>query len=284
MELAVGECVDIVASGSISYWDEYDWMETRDDAICPGKYDKAGVNEKIIPRMLWRGGDRITAVSSYLWNKIFKRNILLECHEKLKDYSFDYGEDSAIVYPYMLKINSAYFTHDCYYYYRRRKRGTIALYIQNDNFFKDLYDLYNYLNIIFKEDKRYRILKKQLEYYYMTLVGMRKQNYDDRSRNEIIYLFPFNKVEKDSRIIVYGAGKVGVEYLDQVTRLQYCQVALWVDRNYLNYGDKRIHSIESIRNTEYDYLIIAVASKESVALIMRQMLNMGVPKEKIVVP
>lgn len=284
MELAVRENVDIVVSGSISYWDEYDWMEAKDDAICPGKYDRAMLDEKIIPRMLWRGGDRITALSSYLWNKIFKKNILLQCHEKLKEYTFNYGEDSAIVYPYMLKINSAYITHDCYYFYRRRNRGTIAPYIQNDDFFKDLYDLYAYLKIIFKDDKRYPVLKKQLEYYYITLVSMRKQNYNDRSRNEIVYLFPFNKVDKGSRIIIYGAGKVGLEYYEQVTSLQYCEIIQWVDKNYFNYEDNRIHDIKSIRNAEYDYLVIAIASKESVQLVAEAMINMGVPKEKIIFP
>lgn len=284
MELALRENVDLVASGSIMYWDEYDWMETKDDAIYPGKYDRGMLDEKIIPRMLWCGGDNITALRPFLWNKIFKRNILLECHEKLKDYTFNYGEDSAVVYPYMLKINSAYFTHDCYYFYRRRKRGTVAPYIQNDNFFNDLCNLYNYLKIIFKSDERYEILIKQLEYYYITLVTMRKQKYNDRGRNQITYLFPFNKVDKGSKVIIYGAGKVGWEYYEQVTRLQYCEIVLWVDRNYLNYKDKRIEDIESIRNVEYDYLIIAVVSKDSVAFIAKELLNLGVPQKKIVLP
>lgn len=58
-----------------------------------------------------------------------------------------------------------------------------------------------------------------------------------RMRNrmaEIIYkkhwLFPYDRIEKNTEIILYGAGDVGVDYYRQMKYTGYCKVILWVDQ------------------------------------------------------
>ena len=45
------------------------------------------------------------------------------------------------------------------------------------------------------------------------------------------FLFPFDKVPKDSRIVLYGAGECGRDYYLELKETNWCSIALWVDRN-----------------------------------------------------
>ena len=48
----------------------------------------------------------------------------------------------------------------------------------------------------------------------------------------MVYLFPFEKVKRESRIILYGAGESGYEFYQQLMTSGYCEIMAWVDRQY----------------------------------------------------
>lgn len=81
-------------------------------------------------------------------------------------------------------------------------------------------------------------------------------------------LFPFNKVLKDSRIVVYGAGDIGKNFKNQIDATQYCKIVCFIDKMA-----KKIKSIDGIKcdvldninSYEFDYLIIAsIAYREEI--------------------
>jgi SAM-dependent methyltransferase len=95
------------------------------------------------------------------------------------------------------------------------------------------------------------------------------------------YIFPFDKVEKNSKIIIYGAGGIGSRYLEQIKILNYCDCLFFVDRNFENIqtlSGIKVSSIEEISTVKYDKIVIA-AKDES---IREALLQMGIPEEKIV--
>lgn len=282
MKIATEKNVDMITSGYIIYWAKDDWKESKDDTFAPGEYTKQMIEEKVIPRMMWDEKCKNWPISSAVWNKIFKRDILLKIYEGLKSYRFHFADDAAVVYPYILEIESIYITHECYYFYRQRKKGTVAPYITGDHFFEELYNFFVYLKTLFEKHKNKEVLIKQLEYFYMTTVEMRKQKYHDRRQKGYVHLFPFNKVEKDSSIIIYGAGRVGHEYFDQIDQLGYCEIVLWVDKNYLNYQKEDICDISMIFEVEYDYIVIANASINVIRQIIQEMINLGISEKKII--
>lgn len=98
------------------------------------------------------------------------------------------------------------------------------------------------------------------------------------------YIFPFNDIEKGSSIIIYGAGRVGKMYKKQIEATGYCKIVKWVDKNYkvLSEADDFITSPENIDESDYDYLIIAIAFQKPAGEIINQLLDIGVKKEKIV--
>lgn len=100
-------------------------------------------------------------------------------------------------------------------------------------------------------------------------------------------LFPFEDVPRDKNIVLWGAGSVGKQYFSQLNRIKWAKSILWVDKNwekYLSiYGEKCIiHSPDSIKDYDCDYVVIAVASYLSAAEIRNEINEKGISDDKIV--
>ena len=70
------------------------------------------------------------------------------------------------------------------------------------------------------------------------------------------FLFPYNRVKEGSKIVIYGAGKVGRDYLWQMEKTNYCKVVAVVDTNF--HGKPGCESPERLRTVDYDYILCAV--------------------------
>lgn len=98
------------------------------------------------------------------------------------------------------------------------------------------------------------------------------------------YLFPFEKIESGSRILIYGAGVMGQEYLRQVLITSYCEVVGMIDKNYMQYGGMRVpvYSPEKVFELNFDYVVIALQKSDWLNEILLVLEKAGVPKNKIV--
>ncbi len=92
------------------------------------------------------------------------------------------------------------------------------------------------------------------------------------------------------KIVLYGAGKKGRLFFEQITGVtkvqgrKYCsEVVLWVDKQYECYrqNSMKISAPEEIQGASYDQIVIAVARKEVADEIKEELYNMGVAKNKI---
>lgn len=100
-----------------------------------------------------------------------------------------------------------------------------------------------------------------------------------------IHSIPYNKIAYGSKIIVYGAGKVGELYVrDILSTKRYTLVSI-LDSN----PDKKIYGVEqkiyppeSILNQQYDFVLIAVENVDVSIEMKNNMIELGVPEEKIV--
>lgn len=81
------------------------------------------------------------------------------------------------------------------------------------------------------------------------------------------FLFPFERIEKGSRIILYGAGAVGMDFYEQCYKTKYCEVILWADKKWDEKTSPKdwmgISDITEIENysAQSDYIVIAVNSR-----------------------
>lgn len=100
-----------------------------------------------------------------------------------------------------------------------------------------------------------------------------------------ICLFPFEFVPKGSKLIVYGCGEAGQQFIDQFDSLQYGQIVLVVDMAYrsINCSNHQVYPPEAIKEVQdYDYVLIAAIAESERDDIEEKLLNMEVPANKII--
>jgi len=102
--------------------------------------------------------------------------------------------------------------------------------------------------------------------------------------HENFNIFPFDKVEKGSKIILYGARTIGTEYLRQLQLLHYCEILFVIDRDYSsipNILGVEVKNPQAVNDFDYDYIVVAVQTifLESV---LENLKLLNIPKGKII--
>lgn len=96
----------------------------------------------------------------------------------------------------------------------------------------------------------------------------------------INHIFPFEKIEKGSSILLWGAGRVGREYYVQVIQTGFCQVVGIIDQAVK--CEEGIFCTKKSLDLEYDYVVIAVEKEEIQKEIEEELLLYGVVPDKII--
>ncbi len=99
-----------------------------------------------------------------------------------------------------------------------------------------------------------------------------------------IYLFPFEKVPKGCRIIIYGAGDVGQDYLAQLMMTEYCDVIAFIDRAYDKYPPMivPVYPADKVASLYFDFIVLAFKMGTHVRAVIKGLISFGVSAEKII--
>lgn len=102
--------------------------------------------------------------------------------------------------------------------------------------------------------------------------------------NNYNYLFPYEKIPMGSDILIYGAGTLGQNYLQQMQITRYCQVLGFVDKNYDQYPPMVIpvYAPNRISTLQFDYIVIALRMSAAFHEIMRILHEQGVDEKQVV--
>lgn len=130
----------------------------------------------------------------------------------------------------------------------------------------------------------YSIIRAKIEHENKILVYQKL--------NKIIFgKFPYknntrNKKESvvKGRVIIYGAGKRGRALYGMYEKNRVSKIILWVDRQFEKYREEglNVEPPQSIIDAEYDYVIISVADVRMNVGIRKELIEMGVPWEKLI--
>lgn len=104
------------------------------------------------------------------------------------------------------------------------------------------------------------------------------------SENSYKYLFPYERVPVHSRIIIYGAGTLGQDYLRQMQMTGYCEVIAMADKNYSQYPPMIVPVIspERIHECSFDYVVVALRMAAAFSEVGRVLKRELVDEDKIV--
>lgn len=226
--------------------------------IPEGRYDRQALMDKVYPNMIVNGAFFEWGVFPGVWDKLFKRECL-EKYQMAVDDRLTMGEDAACVYPCLLNADSIYVLRECLYHYRQlpssmvKRRTDIVL--ERDRF----HILYKSVADEIKKYQHIYDLRKQWQEYLLFLMVPRADSlYQDIE--QLDYLFPFPKVKKGDKIIIYGAGTYGQRLYYHLSNTNFCQVMAIVDRNYMELSKQGIPVVSPNDISKYDYDAIVIAS------------------------
>lgn len=297
----------------IGFVDADDWIESRMyermisvmkekdvDVVCTGYYREVENNFAIVyERMpegyydmqdeaLYKKGLVIDEESGeqninvYLWCKLFKKEMLADIMERLED-KICYGEDSAAIYAILPKSKSIYVLHEAYYHYGTNPESIVNS--RNEHMLESINLVYLFLDSEYKNHKFENHLVRQRDFIMldMLLKGINSSFFSYDNIQIPAYVLPDFKINKDMRIVVYGAGKVGRCYYQQLKGKGYEDVCL-LDKNASEKGLAKgvVHYPQMLKTAEFDMIIIGVRFKGIAEGIKREIMELyGVPEEKI---
>ncbi len=271
---------DIVVSGMVI--DNVSEVICESNIILKELYEYEAINEKIIPTMMYNELMGDGAITPSVCNKIYKVDLLKKVIIDVED-SITYGEDAAITYIYIARATKIVILDNSWYHCTVRSNSMSRYY--DINSFEQIYQFYNYMKVKFLELGIWSQMEEQVKGYtkkFFLWAAMR--DVFDVLLEEPIYLFPFELIKQGSRVLIYGAGKVGISYVRSLLNSKYAKLQGWVDKNYKQLSAK-MHMIESpdiLKCRETDYIVIAVENEE-IALEVRVFLKrLGIEDDKIV--
>lgn len=273
---------DLVTSGCVRYWGETLQKREQDMYVSVGLHDRESIVRNIIPIMMRCKESHSWGLDPSTCFKIFRRDLLMRQLESLKGRHFYYGEDSAIVFPYILQSQSIYCTRKTFYYHRQRAQGVLPPYFLDEDYIDHLYEFYHYLKGIFIKSKYKDSLMRQLDLLFMDMMKHCQEKYGitDYFKKKR-HLFPFGKVKNGGRIVLYGAGVVGKAYRRQIEEADGYEIILWVDKAYGKLGEG-VQAPQNICRVDFDYVVIALASPVLIGEVHDELVKMGVEEDKII--
>lgn len=98
------------------------------------------------------------------------------------------------------------------------------------------------------------------------------------------HIFPFEKIEKDEEIIIWGNGVVGQQYMEQIRQTGYCKVKFVVDKKWST-QKAAFYNIKDPSNISKHLtckIVVAQWDYKTFCEIQQSLLEMGISKENII--
>ena len=240
-----------------------------------GLYSDSRLDE-VRKTMLYNEDTIINALTSSMWNKLYKRKLILDIHREL-DSTLSYGEDLALNILFLLRCESIVISHSCFYHYNLRENTATDMGVEEALY--RLYKLYGFVHSKIDQADKYNIMY-QLQEYVIWHVNFERVGFDERCR---IPEFVSDLEDQYGKcIVLYGAGKVGQSIYHQRRKLGIT-INNWVDAGYEKYRKKGlpVNSPESIPGSGFDLIYVAISDSEMAQEIIDSLTKLGVENNKI---
>lgn len=271
--------VDVVISGLIEHRKEK--IYKLKNGIPSGLYNKKDIEDKIYPVMLENNKEGSSNIFPSLCSKLFRR--VLNVNNQIMTKKIKYDTDVLNTYQILLDADTICVTEDCKYHYIRRSGSLTNGGISYDQKAEAVRLVDELLYKKFVRNKQRKELLIQLKRYTThRFYDVFKEWFQIHLKQ---YIFPYEIIEKGSKVILYGTGEIGRSFYMQLDKNKYAEVVLWVDRNYektdVRYAD--VSSPEKIMQCHnYDYIVVCVKNLKVAEEIIRRLKENLVVSDKII--
>ncbi|WP_282042954.1 glycosyltransferase family 2 protein [Winogradskyella flava] len=278
-KLAVANDADLAVTG---HFREFDGKIETVKPNNPGFYNEERIQSEILPNAIYNGEFCEHGMSTYVWNKLFKKELLIKV---LYDISNDVvmGEDAAITYSYLAISKQLVISKIPLYYYRQRHDSIVKSVEDPKTEYYRLGLLMNFLKTKLSQVLDKDNLDRQITYYLYSQILVRSGGLTYNQQKDSLFN-PFLKTTKDSKVVVYSSGSFGQHILSTNLKTDYFKIIKWIDVDFhdLKIGENTVNPISSISNNEFDYLIIATINPSTHKSLKEELELMGIDSSKIV--
>lgn len=272
MKYMIKNGVDVVTSGVIR---EYAGAVVCERENCaPGIYRGEEYKINILNKLIDINSFFRRGILPTVWNKIVKIDLLRSVQMCVDDRVI-VCEDDCVVYPLLFRCNSIAVSGEVYYHYCIRETGSILGTKTSDDIAR-LEIVFQYLEAEFiTASKRGIDLISQYNIWKLSVLMLRDAskvlNYDGK------VLYPFGKVKKKARIVLYGAGKFGIEMKEYLDKENF-QIVAWIDKSS---SRPEVVKPENLVDIDYDVIIIAVINADVAHHIRSNIKKLGVSERQM---
>lgn len=216
-------------------------------------------------------------ISTYVWNKLFKRDVLLASQSSV-DNRISIGEDGAVTYPALLRCRKVAVIDNVAYHYRQREDSMLKQSASFADEAQKLKYLFDYMMHWADGTAPELNIGSQVIDYVLSIAIMRSGGrlpQDDYST--------FDKAYYSKNVVVYSAGTFGQQLVGRFRETGHCNVVAWLDDDYWEYRrcGLNVDSVESITRLTYDYVLIATVDSNVAGRVRKRLLDLGVSSERI---
>lgn len=221
-------------------------------------------------------------ITTYVWNKLFKRSILYK-HQMAVDERITIGEDAAVTYPVLMESEKVCVIGSSAYHYRQREDSMLKKCASFASEAKKLRYLHEYMSRCAKEldvGNEYG-LQKQFDEYVLGICIMRSGGRLPGNAESSYSTFDDSYYGK--KVVIYSAGTFGQQLRNRFEEIEHCNVVGWVDDDYWEYRRccMDVDPVESVVKTDFDYILIATVDCKVAEKITDRLMDCGVSPQKI---
>lgn len=246
-----------------------------------GVYNETDIKSKVLPNAIYNGRFCEHDISTYVWNKLFKKELLSKVLYDVPN-EIIMGEDAAITYAYLSISKKIVISRIPLYYYRQRHDSIVKSIENPKTEYYRLGLLMNFLKSKLEKVLDDKNLNTQITYYLYSQILVRSGGliYDE---NGDLLFNPFLNLKPKSKVIVYSSGSFGQHILSTNAKKGFFQVKEWIDIDYheLSIGGNCVQPISTFNNDEFDKLIIATINPSNYDAIKQELKLMGIDENKI---
>lgn len=229
---------------------------------------------------------KVAGIRSTLCTKLFLTSMLKTAQSAVPD-GITNCEDRLGIVACMLEAKSVYILKKAFYHYVFHSDSAAH---QEDTYYLDkLGQLYRAFRSMYRHPNFSEKLQEQCELYIVQMMHIGLNKYMGFTISDLMWINPrwTERFPAGSKVILYGAGKLGKVYYRRIASDPTGRLLLsgWVDRNYENLigYPEEIKAPEYISTADYDYVLVAVVYRQPAEEIREKLINdYKVDAEKIV--
>ena len=270
---------DLVVTG---HFREFDGKIETIASKLTGIYNANEIKSLLLPNAIYNGRFCEHGISTYVWNKLFKRTLLAKILYDVPN-EIIMGEDAAITYSYLSIAERITISSIPLYYYRQRHDSIVKSIENPKTEYYRLGLLVNFLKSKLQKVLDTKNLTTQLTYYLYSQILVRSGGIIYNESGEILFN-PFLDVAPKSKVVVYSSGSFGQHILSTNSKNNFFEIVKWIDLDYheLHIGGNYVNPFSSFNDVEFDHLIIATINPSYYDWIKEELILMGMDEKKIV--